>query len=136
MSLREGLEELLVQEGASVVCQLASVAESKGSGARRAAVQALKNMTAHPSNREALVGVAEEMSIVIDEEAPGSGPREAALETLVNLSQLDKNCEKMASMPELLSALQNATKSEAQGANGRESGLWGPSLLPSILSAK
>jgi hypothetical protein len=39
LSLRDGLEELLIEEGASVVCQLASTAEAKGSGARRAAVQ-------------------------------------------------------------------------------------------------
>jgi hypothetical protein len=80
-------------------------------------------MAAHPGNREALVSVAEEMAVVIEEEQPGSGPREAALETLEKLSQNEKCLEEMADMAGLLPALVNATKSEAQGAVGRESAL-------------
>jgi len=54
LSLRDGIEGLLLDEGAAAQCQAACETEAKGSGARRAAVQALRNLVrSHSPGRQA-----------------------------------------------------------------------------------
>lgn len=123
LSLRDGLEVVMIKEGAAEICLEGTKAESKGSGGRRAGLQALRNLAAHPLNKKKMIFIAPALVAIVEEESPGSGPREAALECLLNLASEKANRAELAGIPKMMQIVLSASQSETGAGGGREAAM-------------